>query len=243
MKRLVAYWLVLLLSLLPPLAAQPADGRRLFYIGLALFAESWSENDVVELADKLRSESDFMVVPMIASDLASRRYPIADDGTVATMVSRTAAQVRPGDVIFINISTHGGPGELARKVGNHRATGMSSRALARALAPLAEHPTVIVISACYSGSLIGDLRAPKRIIMTAARADRSSFGCGAGNRHTFFGQAELDAFGHSGRNLRQVFEAIRAKVSQMEREQGFTPSQPQVWVGPDATDLYDAAEF
>lgn len=243
MKRLVAYWLVLLLSLLPPLAAQPADGRRLFYIGLALFAESWSENDVVELADQLRNESNFTIVPMIASDLASQRYPIADDGTIATMVSRTAAQLRPGDVIFVNISTHGGPGELARKVGSHRATGMSSRALARALVPFAGHPTIIVISACYSGSLIGDLRAPKRIIMTAARADRSSFGCGAGNRHTFFGQAELDAFGHSGRNLHQVFEAIRAEVTQMERERGFTPSQPQVWVSPDATDLYYSAEF
>jgi hypothetical protein len=169
MNRLVAYWLVLLLSLLPPVAAQPADGRRLFYIGLALFAESWSENDVVELADQLRNESNFMIVPMIASDLASQRYPIADDGTIATMVSRTVAQVRPGDVIFVNISTHGGPGELARKVGSHRATGMSSRALARALAPLAGHPTIRHFR--YSGSLIGDLHAPKRIMRSWTPSD------------------------------------------------------------------------
>jgi hypothetical protein len=94
---------------------------------------------------------------------------------------------------------------------------MSSRALARALAPLAGHPTIRHFR--YSGSLIGDL--------LRSEAD----------------YAELDAFGHSGRNLRQVFEAIRTEVSQMEREQRFAPSQPQVWVSPDATDLYDAAKF
>jgi hypothetical protein len=241
--RLVACCLVLL-SLLSPMAAQPADGgRRLFYLGLALYSESWSENDVVELADRLRDNSKYQVVPMIASDLASRRYPIADDRTLASMVHSAAAQAAPGDVVFVHISTHGAPRELARKVDNQQATGMNARALARALAPLAGHPTIIVISACYAGSLIGDLREPSRIIITAARADRSSFGCGAGNRHTLFGQAELAAFGQTNHSLHQVFTAIRAEVARMEREQHFMPSQPQVWVGDDAAELYEAPLF
>ena len=34
-------------------AHAPANGRRLFYIGLGLYSEPWSENDVVELAGRL----------------------------------------------------------------------------------------------------------------------------------------------------------------------------------------------
>jgi hypothetical protein len=120
---------------------------------------------------------------------------------------------------------------------------MSSRRLARLLQPLAGHRTVIVVSACYSGSLIGDLRAPERIIITAARADRSSFGCAPGSRHTLFGEAEVRAFGQRDRSLRQVFAAIRDDVARMESEERYQPSEPQVWVGARATDLYDAPVF
>ena len=120
---------------------------------------------------------------------------------------------------------------------------MSSRELSRALAPLVGHRTVIVVSACYSGSLIRDLRAPDRIIITAARADRSSFGCGAASRHTFFGEAELRAFAQQDRSLHQVFADIRRDVARMERREGYTPSEPQVSVGQDMTDLYDAPLF
>jgi hypothetical protein len=91
--------------------------------------------------------------------------------------------------------------------------------------------------------LIGDLRSPERIIITAARADRSSFGCAAGNQHTFFGAAELDAFDQRGRSLHQVFAATRNEVARMERARQFQPSEPQVSVGAEVADLYDAPLF
>ncbi len=222
-----------------------ANGKRLFYIGLALYAEPWSENDVVELADKLRTASRYHVVPMIASNVASarNRYPVANDANIAAIVNSAAAQAVPGDIAFVYISTHGGRQLLARKVGNNAPTALPSHELARKLAPLAGHQSVIIISACYSGSLIGDLRSPERIIITAARADRSSFGCAAGNRHTFFGAAELDAFDQPGRSLHQVFVATRDEVARMESARQFRPSEPQVSVGAEVADLYDAPLF
>jgi Peptidase C13 family len=224
---------------------EPTQGRRLFYIGLGLYSESWSENDVVELADKLQSASRYRVVAMIASNLtsAARQYPIADDAAIAALVDTAARQAGPDDIVFVDISSHGSPRVLARKVGNGPPTALSSRELARKLEPLAGHPTVVVISACYSGSLIRDLRKPERIIITAARTDRSSFGCAPGNRHTFFGDAELHAFGQQDRSLHQVFDAIRADVARMEAQSRYQPSEPQVWVGADAANLYDAPAF
>jgi len=225
-------------------AAQDA-GERLFYIGLALYSEQWSENDVVELGDKLREDSRYQVVPMIASNFRPRggRFPIADDATILSFVRTAAAQAGPHDIIFVHVSTHGAPYELARRIGDGETTGLSSHELARMLAPLADHPMIIVISACYSGSFIRDLRGPRRIILTAARADRSSFGCGAGNRHTLFGEAELNGFSVPDRSLRQIFAAIRRDVAAMERRQHFPPSQPQVSVGAEVSDLYDAPAF
>jgi hypothetical protein len=192
-------------------ANTPEKTSRLFYIGLGLYSEPWSENDVVELADMLQHASQYRVVPLIASNVTSgaRQYPIADDATIATLVISAATQAGPDDIVFVDVSSHGASRMLARKVGNHSPTALSSHELARKLEPLAEHRTVIIISACYSGSLIGDLRAPERIIITAARADRSSFGCAPDSRHTFFGEAEAHAFGQQDRSLHQVFTAIR----------------------------------
>ncbi len=234
-----------------PLAAPqppptPVERHRLFYIGLALWPESWSENDVVELAEELRQTTAFDVQPLIASNFAETapaKYPLADDRTIATMISATAHRASPGDIVFIHISTHGARGILAREVDDRPPTVLTASALARQLAPLAGQRTVIVLSACYSGSLIGALRAPDRIIITAARADRSSFGCAAGNRHTWFGEAELRGFAEPARSLRQVFTAIRGDIAHMEREQRVTPSEPQISVGDDVNDLYDAPIF
>jgi Peptidase C13 family len=246
--RLAVCWLgviPLALALAPAAALGQDAGKRLFYIGLALYSEQWSENDVVELGDKLREDSRYQLVPMIASNLHSHdgRFPIGDDHTILSFVRTAAEQAAPQDLIFVHISTHGAPYELARRIGEGETTALGSRELARMLAPLAGHPTIIVISACYSGSLIRDLREPRRIILTAARADRSSFGCGAGNRHTLFGEAELKAFGEHDRSLREVFAVIRRNVAQMEHRQHFTPSEPQVSVGADVAGLYEEPGF
>ncbi len=228
-----------------PAANTSEAGGRLFYIGLGLYSEPWSENDVVELAGTLQSSSHYRVVPTIASNFAAghRRYPVADDTTIAALVTTAARQAGPDDIVFIDISSHGARHVLARRVDDNPPTQLSSRQLARQLQPLAGHRTVVVVSACYSGSLIGDLRAPDRIIITAARADRSSFGCSPDSRHTFFGQAELDAFGQPDRSLHQVFAAMRDDVARMESDRRYQPSEPQVWVGDGVAWLYEAPVF
>jgi hypothetical protein len=242
----VGRWFILALIALGPAAGFCQEARpRLFYFGLALYSEPWSENDVVELGTKLSKDSRYRVVPMIASNLSlhSDRFPVGNDATILSFVRAAAEQAAPQDVIFVHISTHGAPYELARRIGAGETTALGSRALARMLAPLAGHPTIIVISACYSGSFIRDLRGARRIILTAARADRSSFGCSAGSRHTLFGEAELEAFGEPDRSLRQIVTDIRRNVAGMERRQRFTPSEPQVSVGSQVADLYDAPMF
>jgi hypothetical protein len=225
--------------------AAPPGARRLFYVGIALYSEMWSQNDVVDLAAKLQSTANYHVVPVIASNVigTEKSYPIAGDTEIRSLVNNAAEQARPDDLVFVDISTHGGRGVLASKLDGNPPTMVSARALAELLAPLAGRPTIVVISACYSGSLINDLRAPEWIVITAARADRSSFGCVATARHTFFGEAELHAFGQRDRSLRQVFSIILEDVARMEQEKHYTPSDPQISIGANAAALYNAPVF
>ena len=64
---------------------------------------------------------------------------------------------------------------------------LPARDLAGLLAPLAGRKAVVVISACYSGGFIEPLKNQQTLIMTAARADRVSFGCSEQSDFTYFG--------------------------------------------------------
>ena len=72
-------------------------------------------------------------------------------------------------------------------------------ALARALdAGCAGVPTVVIVSSCYSGSFArGVMAAPNRVVLTAARADRPSFGCAPERSYTVYDSCLLGALPHA----------------------------------------------
>jgi Peptidase C13 family len=108
---------------------------------------------------------------------------------------------------------------------------VSAGGLAQLLQTFADHRTVIFLSACFSGSLLNELTSEDRIIISAARADRASFGCSPAVHHTYFGDAVLRSFGQRDRSLKQIFADIWTDVAAQERAHGHTPSEPQVFVG------------
>ncbi|HKU54006.1 MAG TPA: C13 family peptidase [Rhizomicrobium sp.] len=93
-------------------------------------------------------------------------------------------------------------------------------------------PAVIVMSACYSGQFVAPLQGENRIVMTASRPDRTSFGCGELDHYTFFDDCFLrampmaDDFPGLGN---QVQQCVAAREVQMKAT---PPSEPQVSVGP-----------
>ena len=57
-----------------------------------------------------------------------------------------------------------------------------------------ERPTVVLISACYSGVFVGpSMQKENRIILTAARQDRTSFGCSTENQYTYWDSCLIDS--------------------------------------------------
>jgi hypothetical protein len=98
-------------------------------------------------------------------------------------------------------------------------------------------PTVVVVSACYSGGFAtGAMVKPNRIILTASRRDRPSFGCQVERTYSFFDECFLQALPEAA-NWKTVFRATRGCVSREEKALGETPSDPQAYFGPAADGL------
>nr|QQZ51951.1 peptidase C13 [Phenylobacterium glaciei] len=95
-----------------------------------------------------------------------------------------------------------------------------------------QRPTVVVISACFSGVFIPDLAQPNRMILTAARPDRTSFGCGEANKYPFFDECFLQS-SSAAHDFPSLAKEVQACVAAREKKEGMTPpSEPQVWIGP-----------
>jgi hypothetical protein len=91
-------------------------------------------------------------------------------------------------------------------------------------------PTIVFVVACYSGVFVDALSGPNRFVMTAARPDRPSFGCGDNDRYTFFDNCWLDSVGGTG-DFGSLATAVRACVSRKEAEIKAYPSDPQLSIG------------
>jgi hypothetical protein len=92
-------------------------------------------------------------------------------------------------------------------------------------------PTVVIIAACFSGVFTPALSGPNRMVLTAARADRASFGCGEADRYTFFDACMLGEAPHA-HDFMALGQAVQGCVARREKALGaHPPSEPQMSVG------------
>ena len=94
-----------------------------------------------------------------------------------------------------------------------------------------DRPTVVIVSACFSGVFVPVLAAPNRMVFTAARPDRTSFGCGETFRYTFFDDCMVQDLPASG-DFPDLTKNVTACVSAKEKKEKIRyPSDPQVSIG------------
>jgi hypothetical protein len=144
--------------------------------------------------------------------------------------------VRAGDRCLVFLTSHGERGTglwLARSN-----AALSPDELAQALSRACRAvPTVVVVSACYSGGFAaGKMAKPNRIILTAARTDRPSFGCQVHRTYNFFDECLLGAL-PKAMTWRGAFDGSKKCVRQMEQALSERPSEPQAYFGAAVADL------
>lgn len=92
-------------------------------------------------------------------------------------------------------------------------------------------PTVVIVSACYSGIFVNALAAPNRMVLTAASRERTSFGCGADETYPWFDGCVIETL-PTASDFLALAAGTRACVARKETERGVTqPSESQLFVG------------
>jgi hypothetical protein len=94
-----------------------------------------------------------------------------------------------------------------------------------------KRPTVVIISACFSGVFVPALAGPNRMVLTAARPDRSSFGCGEADKYPYFDQCILESMPKVS-DFAMLGTTVQACVAAREIKEGMKPpSEPQLYIG------------
>ncbi len=94
-----------------------------------------------------------------------------------------------------------------------------------------KRPTVVIVSACFSGVFVPALAGSNRMILTAARPDRSSFGCGEADKYPYFDQCVLESLPGAA-NFAALGPSVQACVAARETKEGMKPaSEPQLFIG------------
>lgn len=106
-----------------------------------------------------------------------------------------------------------------------------------------ERPTVVVVSACYSGVFIPALAAPNRLVMTAARPDRSSFGCGPGSDYPYFDGCVLESLPDADDFVHLASLTRRCVAEREHQGRLFPPSEPQTYIGESVQKLFVFLDF
>ncbi len=154
--------------------------------------------------------------------------PPATVRAIRDALSDLSSRARSGCLVYF--SSHGSPDGMV--LGNSI---LEPYTLARMLnASCGNRPTVVVLSACFSGVFVPALKARNRVILTAARRDRASFGCGQTDRYPYFDQCVLSVWPDAN-SFAALGRAAQSCVAAREkRERVGPPSQPQLWIGDDA---------
>ncbi|MGQ0662921.1 MAG: C13 family peptidase [Pseudomonadota bacterium] len=99
-------------------------------------------------------------------------------------------------------------------------------------------PTVVIVSACYSGIFAGEaMQKPNRIILTASRPDRRSFGCTHNRSYTFYDECLLDGLRQASTWPAVHDRITRCVAAKEKRRPKEEPSEPQSFAGAEVAGM------
>ena len=166
------------------------------------------------------------------SQFSLEAKPPADQATLQALAfSFTQLNIRPEqDACLFYVSSHGkqGDGVYMKRVHDGQLTPAQLNTALNWTCGTA--PTVVMVSACYSGQFIQPLHADNRIIMTAASAQRPSFGCSEAQEYTFWDGCVIDHFERSN-TWENLYANVKQCIAQKEQQLGYPASQPQAYFG------------
>ncbi|KAF1009223.1 MAG: hypothetical protein GAK28_00856 [Luteibacter sp.] len=136
------------------------------------------------------------------------------------------------DILFVYLATHGGSDHsLLVDMDPIPLDQLDVDGLTDILAKRPFRWKVVVVNACYSGGFVPKLQGPGTLVLTSARTDRTSFGCGADSDITYFGHAWLVDGLNATPDFVAAFRKAAGEIAEWEKRDAVTPSEPQIAIG------------
>ena len=191
-------------------------------------------NEVTYVRDLMRRRyGDGHALALINNAATVDELPLANRHNLERVLRGVGEKMnRDEDILFVYFSSHGSQEhQLSVFLDALNLDDLEPLDVEKAVRMSGATYRVVGISACYSGAFLPPLRGPTTLAFSAARADRTSFGCGNDRDFTYFGEALFrDQIAH-GVELIAALDAARESVAARERRERLTPSEPQVIIG------------
>ncbi|MCG8378391.1 MAG: C13 family peptidase [Proteobacteria bacterium] len=160
-------------------------------------------------------------------------YPLANRYNLAASIKKIASLMdKENDVMFLFLTSHGTEDhKISANFPGFQFKNLGAEMINTLLDEAGIKWRIIIISACYSGGLINTLANPNTLLITAASADRASFGCGHDGQFTYFGQAYFGESLKKTDSFIEAFEASKQLIYERENKEGFSNSEPQLRLG------------
>lgn len=183
------------------------------------------------------------VIHLMNHATTAEALPWATPLNLRRAIAALAARMdRDNDVLVVYLTSHGARDhQLAASHWPLTVPWLTPEALREALDEAGIRHRVVAVSACYSGGWIEPLANEDTLVMTAADATHTSYGCGRLSELTFFGRAMFNEELRNTRSFETAFAAAVPLIRQREidagKEDGF--SNPQISMGARIRPLLD----
>lgn len=230
-------------------ALQPQRPGQLdvYLLAASLWGEPVFEREATQAAEILRQHFDLAgrSIVLSAGGQGERRNPAATPENISAAIGRIGALIDPNeDMVVVFLTSHGRPdGAIAFSETNRMVAALRPVHMRDLLNQANVRNRVVIVSACYAGAFIAPLIDENTIVLAAAAADRTSFGCRPQNEWTFFGDAYFNHAVRGGAGLVPAFDQAKRLIEGWEREQNLTPpSNPQRYIGARVDSMLRRAE-
>jgi hypothetical protein len=217
-------------------AASAEKAPRIFFVGFAGVASQRVFAEEIKFGAK-RVSGRFNVKDRQLLLLNDRRdlatFPIGTVTSLAYGLKLIGQKMDPDrDILFLALSSHGSSDPLL-SVSNSALNlqQLTGEDLSAALQASGIKRRIIVISACHAGAFIPQLQNPNSIIITAAAAGMTSFGCSDDRDLTYFGEAFYRDALPKAQTLQDAFEQAKKAIAVREVQEHQKPSDPQAYFG------------
>ena len=136
------------------------------------------------------------------------------------------------DILVVYLSTHGGSDHsLLVDMDPIPLDQLDADGVSEILSRHAFRWKVVVVNACYSGGFVPKLSGPGTLVLTSARTDWTSFGCGVDSDITYFGRAWLVDGLNTTPDFVEAFDKAKTEIAAWEKKGALEASEPQIAIG------------